>query len=263
MKFIAKLAILMTLIGILSMIPVSAKVADTFTGTGDKTTTTFTVAKYSKIDWSYTKENDFDFFNAYIYQQGNDIFKASIGGAESGTSYYYSSGTYYFDVSSANIASWSITTTETNGEYLNDQDTISGSYSKSSKLFNAYGDTEITWSYTKENDFDLFNVYIYEIGKSIFVDNFSGESGTTQFYKTGEFYMKITSANIFSYTITINVKGGSSSATTSINQNGNSDSLSSTNPIKTTTSKTANFEVLALISILPYTIKNLKDRRKE
>ncbi|MFQ5978711.1 MAG: hypothetical protein ACE5OZ_11340 [Candidatus Heimdallarchaeota archaeon] len=182
---------------------------DTFTGVGSSTTATFTSSGIVKVEWTTTSDSPtYALFSAYIYEQGDSIFKDLFGGL-SGTTYYYDDGTLYFDVSAANLNSWSITTSDTAGEYGT---SFSGSDSKNTKLFTGSGNVKITWTTTYDSEtFALFSVYTYELGNSIFADMFSGLSGETYLYESGTFYFDVSAANLNSWSITVEDIGGDTS----------------------------------------------------
>lgn len=210
------LSIIISLVFTFSTIGVTPITTDTFTGTSDETTSTFAIEKYAKIDWAYENASRFSYFEAFMYAEGDTYYpdyKINFGENVTGTTYYYLGGTYYFNVTAYNIKNWEIKTTEISGDYLSNQDVITGFYSKNSKIFKSFGDTEITWSTVKANDYDGFFVYIYSPGSSSIVSSFHGENGTKHFDITGEFYLDIITANLINYTINLNVKTNDSSET--------------------------------------------------
>lgn len=176
--------------------------ADTFTGSGSLTTDTFESVKYTKIDWSTVASNEFNIFSVFVYEQG-DVLLTDAFGEALGTTYLYESGTFYLDVTAANLDSWSITTTPTNGEYLSDGDTITGIGNTNSKLFNCHGDCSISWEGVATNEFDIFSVFIYEVGNILMTSTFSELTGTTNLFEDGTFYFDITAANLDSWSITV------------------------------------------------------------
>ncbi len=179
---------------------------DTFTGVGNKTTATFDSATYTKIEWITVASNEFDVFSTFIYKQGEALYGGSFDGSE-GTTYLYDDGTFYFDVLAANIDSWEITTTPTSGDYFTD--TVSGIASANTKLFECFGECEITWSTVAENEFDIFTVFIEPIVEDLFFfETFDGDSGSTFLYETGIYYFQVLAANLVSWTINLDITPG-------------------------------------------------------
>ncbi len=216
-------------------------VGDTFTGTGSKTTATFNSNGIVKVVWTTTYDSpDYALFSVYTYEQGNSIFKDSFSGLE-GTTYYYDDGTLYFDVSAANLNSWTITTSDTSGEYST---SFSGFGSVNTKLFTCSGNVKITWTTTYDSpDYAYFSVFTYELGESIFEDYFDGLSGETYFYQSGNFYFDVSAANLNSWSIIVEDFGESQTTT----------SESQTTISETSESQTTNEEItigLEMISVL-------------
>ena len=235
-------------------------VGDTFTGTGSKTTATFTSNGIVKIVWTTTYDSpDYALFSVFTYEQGNSIFKDSFSGLE-GTTYYYDDGTLYFDVSAANLNSWTITTSDTSGEYST---SFSGYGSSNTKLFTSSGNIKITWTTTYDSpDYAFFSVFTYEQGNIIFKDSFTGLSGETFFYQVGNFYFDVSSANLNSWSIMVEDLGGSQTTSES------SDSQTTSEP---SDSQTTNDEIsiglelipaLGVMSLLVIKLK-LRTRKKE
>lgn len=228
-------------------------VGDTFTGSGSKTTATFTSSGIVKIVWSTTYDSpDFAMFSFFVYEQGNSIFKELFNGLE-GTSYYYDDGTLYFDVSAANLNSWTITTSDTSGEYGT---SFSGSGSINTKLFTSSGNVKITWTSTYDDEaFALFNVFTYKVGSSIFKDSFNGLSGDTFFYQAGDFYFAVSAANLNSWTITVEDLGGTTTT----------DTTTKTGGSQTTDAVSPGFElalVLSVMSLLTIKLKAINNKKR-
>ncbi|PWI48068.1 hypothetical protein CEE45_08570 [Candidatus Heimdallarchaeota archaeon B3_Heim] len=232
-------------------------VGDTFTGTESKTTATFTSNNFVKIVWTTTYDSpDYTLFSVYIYEQGNSIFKGSFSGLE-GTTYYYDDGTLYFDVSAANLNSWTITTSDTSGEYST---SFSGFGSANTKLFTSSGNVKITWTTTYDSpDYAFFSVFTYEVGNSIFKDYFTGLSGETYFYEAGNFYFDVSAANLNSWSLIVEDLGGSQTTTdeTSDTQT-TADKTSDTQ----TNEITIGFEVISVLSVMSLIVTRVKVRTR-
>lgn len=200
---------------------------ETFTGVGNKTTATFDSATYTKVVWTTTASNEFDVFSAYIKPIVEDVlFLESFDGPE-GTTYLYADGTFYFDVLAANLDSWQITTTPTTGEYFTD--ITSGQGNTNTKLFECFGECEITWSTVAANEFDVFSVFIEPIDEDIFFfKTFDGESGSTFLYETGIFYFHVLAANLVSWDISLDITPATTTTTDDSSSDTSADQSSST-----------------------------------
>lgn len=140
------------------------------------------------------------------------------------------------------MESWTITTTETNGEYLTSGDLVVGIGNVNTKLFESAGSATITWTTTPANDFDLFNVFIYKIGATIFVDNFDGESGTTNLNSAGTFYLDVTAANLVEWSITVDFTSSTEEENTP--ENGSQTADNTENNDSTTESEAPFYQVM-------------------
>ncbi|OLS27463.1 MAG: hypothetical protein HeimC2_11260 [Candidatus Heimdallarchaeota archaeon LC_2] len=203
------------LLVILFLSSISTSVSgDTFTGVGNKTTATFESVKYTKIDWTTTASNEFDIFSAFIEPIIEDVFFLDSFDGSTGTTYLYEEGTFYFDVIAANLDSWEITTTPTTGEYFTD--TTSGQGNSNTKLFECFGECEITWSTVAANEFDVFSAFIEPIEEKLFFfEFFDGASGSTFLYESGLFYFNVIAANLESWTINLDITPATNDATLS------------------------------------------------
>lgn len=266
-------AIGVILLVIFSIHPINQASSDTFTGTDDGATTTFTVDKYAKIDWSYDKENDYDYFHAFISEPNNKLYAGEIGECNYGSTYLYTKGTFFFNVSVANIITWTIHTTETNGDYLSDQDTITGNYSTNSKIFISNGSTEITWSYKKATDYDQFYLYLYKIGDRYSFRTLPIKDQSWFLDESGEYYLRIFASNLQYYKITFNGtipfsvaypsddSDSSPSSTSNVSENFTPTAILST-PNKTGQNlATTPFGILGIFALIPLFLLKLRSRK--
>ncbi len=187
-----------------SLYPVQPAFSDTFTGTDDMQTATFSVSTYARIDWSYVKENDYEFFNAFIYKLNEKYYVDQISDTNSGSTYLYDNGVFFFNVTTANLKSWAIKTTETNGDYVSDNDTIIGNYTRNTKLFRSDGNAEISWSYENSSSNFLFSLYLYKIGTPYGYKLLFKENVSYTLDQPGDYYLSLYAWRLNYYKITFN-----------------------------------------------------------
>ena len=100
--------------------------------------------------------------------------------------------------------------------------TFTGVGGKTTQSFTISKDSRFVWSTTYDNsEFAMLAAFVYEIGEdSKFETDFDGLSGTSYFYKTGDFYLKVIVANLNSWEVEVQQE-----LTTT---NGNGDNADST-----------------------------------
>jgi hypothetical protein len=184
---------------------VSNVAAENFTGTATADTGTFVSAVYTKIDWTYTPANEFDLFSVAVKNQSDSTTKHTFNDATAGTTYLYHAGTFYCSVSAANVASWSITTAPTTGEFASNGTIFTGKGNLNTKLFQSLGNTRLTWNCTAENQFESFQLYVYAPGSALPELSLSGNNGSAYFYEEGDFYCSILAANLVAWNVTVDI----------------------------------------------------------
>jgi len=186
-----------------------------FTGTGDKTTRLFRVDSDEwQIDWSYQPANPYAVFGFLVYPEGETVvFIESVLSPTStsdSTYLYEGNGSYYIKVTGANLNSWTIEVIPAPVNSVPSAPvTLTGSGDKTTIPFHvSENQFRVDWSYTPENEFAVFAFLVYPRGETtFFVESVmfpSGTSDTTYVYEgPGDYYIRISAANIVSWSIAI------------------------------------------------------------
>jgi hypothetical protein len=81
----------------------------TLSGTGDKTTQSFTLSEDSRFVWTTTYDDEqYAAFAVFVYEVGEDMIYETDFDGLSGTSYCYAKGDFYLEVITANLNSWEV-----------------------------------------------------------------------------------------------------------------------------------------------------------